>query len=277
MDIFDRIEQKPKIIYQDGLYSVQTFAEKKLDYKAYVKPKHKPCKQWSAEVQERTSDLYRYMYGIFSKGSAEYNKLSEQEKQEIYQNIEKMLKKGVNFDFFTDERYSDTFFYLKEDVLRLLYDYGYDMQKGFENAPIIYLYEKDLYDCLTTEQIIESGTILSNIPVDILKEICQSRETVCVDSKCIECLLDGSDYEYQTYGYAEKIELLFSQGFVKLTADQIERAMIRCKTDMISQAYGIVKKEKYTTKKSLEEKAVQKKDAKEKIQQILDDAQNAIS
>jgi hypothetical protein len=60
-------------------------------------------------------------------------------------------------------------------------------------------------------------------------------------------LLDGSDYEYQTYGYAEKIELLFSQGFVKLTADQIERAMIRCKTDMISQAYGIIKKEKYTT------------------------------
>ena len=159
-------------------------------------------------------------------------------------------------------------------MIRLLYDYGMDMQKGFENAPIIYLYEKNLYDCLTTEQILGSSAILRNMSASVLQEVIESRPAIEVDSVVIDPLLESGDYEYTTFDHAQKIECLFANGIVKLSSEQLEKARAKQKTDMISKAYDMHrKKEKYSTKKTLEEKTT---DAQKDIQKIFDDAQNLV-
>ena len=277
MDIFDRIENKEKITFENGFWSCKKLGTQKANVPQdlqYRKPAHLPNKEWSAETLEKTTKLYKYIMSIYSKGSDYYKSLTEQEKQEIYENIEKMLKEGVNFDFFEKEQYADIFFYVRENVIRLLYDYGMDMQKGFENAPIIYLYEKNLYDCLTTEQILGSPAILRNMSASVLQEVIESRPAIEVDSVVIDPLLASGDYEYTTFDHAQKIECLFANGVIKLSSEQLEKARAKQKTDMVSKAYDMHrKKEKYSTKKTLEEKTT---DAQKDIQKIFDDAQNLV-
>ena len=300
MDIFKRIykeerqndtSQTCQFVEQNGRYKIanpplkDALCEPK--YYAYTPPTGKPYLEKSKKAEKRALKFYKF---LTKKRPIFYSDFfSNLQKKRIDRFIDKMLKKGINFEYFDNQMHGKLLYEIGNiEKIRLLYNHGFDVTKALKSRFSNHNFQIGAWSCVKDVNYIE----MLDAPIFVLEKIINTRKDVVFSTDVIDQYID-KNCRY-TYGI-EKIEVLIKYGQAELTPKQIENLAKAAKgcydyqnkfpyllelCDYMVKVGEIDYEDitpKYTTQKQLTgTNEAKKSEIEEQIDNIFEAAQNSI-
>ena len=257
---------------------------------AYREVEIQHCTDKGYFARKRAEKLYEILRVLENKRGY-FSGYSASENEKIYRKVEKMLKKGINFEeYFSATMSSNVLLYAPEKLLDLLYRHGFDL-KGAFLADYRHCY-KSIYHTFKNQDFEQdSYFLISKISIPTLTKIFTTRKDLNISNEVTERLiLDlAGIYRHSEYP-AERLEIMFAYGTISLSPLQLRTICTsananRSKCPTIYAAFDKLNEststpdegKKHTTQKTItQQKRDKKSEAQEMIDKLFEDAQNSV-
>lgn len=297
MDIFNKIyteeinqnkTKKFRIEEKDGrvrIINPQFNPEKAApDIYSYVPTKTTPYLGKSPEDKKRAIKFYNYM----TKPRKAYSQLSDRQQRKINKFFDKMLEKGINFEYFDQSMMQNLLYEISNpEHIKKLYHAGVDMQKalkiGYSSNYSKFIWQG--IEHLDVEQIFD-------LPSSVLTALIETRKDLKISTQEFdEFFVNHRRYSSISHAFNELLEY----GQISVTFEQLDTMkyyICRIFCDLscypaICELYdygvqtgriaGENASEKYSTSKQLSgTKQISKSEAQDKIDDLFEAAQNAV-
>ena len=303
MDIFSRIDEQATvaaesavvqstggIIEKDGKYGyafVPDISKYDVEYEHLIARTMYTGEGFFAE--KRAERFYKFLFKPQKKckSNEEYEKRNAKRTQKIL----KMLKRGINFDYFSTGMRRAVLEKLSEQDIKILYQNGFDIQTSLTNLyNTSEVLAKKIYYGVTEFP----PYILRNIPTKMLEKLIYTRSNLELSEQNIQSFI--GNYYYNTAAKSvSNIQLLIKTGQIFLSPEQIcdfcnfaEKEGFKIAPEVealrkvaLTKIPQEVAEKKYTTQRHLVRKKEQpkkekpKSEAQEAIDKLFEDAQKA--
>lgn len=169
------------------------------------KPKYKGTDK---AAQKRAIKLYQLLTAPFKH--IENPQKLEKERQQRFEQIEKLLQNGINFlEYFSPQMNKQVLICADEQQLRLLFDYGFLLyQATISDKKEPAVFEKEIYYAFDNFDVFN----LKHIPTEMLEKIIHTRKGIKISSWDREALLAEVYFNTPSRTAYNNIQLLIKTG-----------------------------------------------------------------
>ena len=217
-DAFKSEQRFCGIVKSNNYFSYKYYHEANLKdskYK-YFYPSEIRYKKVGKKEKNKANKLYKILISK-PKKTNNLNKIEKFERKKT-KKIQKLLEKGVNFVYFSNDMKRDVLFSASSEQLYMLYEKGFDIDRKLINrydADIVFA--KKIYFAINKIDYI----MLRSIPTPMLEKLIHTREGLKLDAKTQNAFLMETLFSAQSKTACNNIQLLIKTGQMGVTAGEL--------------------------------------------------------